>query len=86
MFDPYEYKGCTITISPDEFAESPRYDDNLGTMICCHGRYDLGDRSIQPNEVDAVFFAEGGRGNLADHGQVCQKNFANFPGSFSEAG
>ena len=54
MFDPYEYKGCTITISPDEFAESPRYDDNLGTMICCHGRYKLGDRDIQYNEVDSV--------------------------------
>ena len=54
MFDPYEYKGCTITVSPDIDPENPRDNDNLGTMICCHGRYDLGDRDIQPTDVDEV--------------------------------
>jgi hypothetical protein len=32
------------TIYQDEDAESPREWDNLGTMICFHGRYNLGDK------------------------------------------
>lgn len=39
-----EYKGYTIEIVQDEHAESPRTAyDNLGTMICRHSRYTLGD-------------------------------------------
>jgi hypothetical protein len=37
------YKGYTIKIQHDELCESPREWDNLGTMICKHRRYDLGD-------------------------------------------
>jgi hypothetical protein len=33
-----------IKIIQDESPHSPREDDNLGTMICFHGRYDLGDK------------------------------------------
>jgi hypothetical protein len=33
-----------LIISVDEDAESPREWDNLGTMICFHRRYDLGDK------------------------------------------
>jgi len=39
-----EYKGYKIEIRQDEYAESPRDWDNLGKMICFHGRYDLGDK------------------------------------------
>lgn len=39
-----EYKGYTIKIIADDMAESPREWDNLGTMICFHGRYNLGDK------------------------------------------
>lgn len=39
-----EYKGYTITVERDEHAESPRTShDNLGTMICHHRKYTLGD-------------------------------------------
>jgi hypothetical protein len=38
-----EYKGYTINIVRDEYPESPREWDNLGTMICFHREYDLGD-------------------------------------------
>lgn len=31
-------------IFADENSESPREWDNLGKMICSHGRYDLGDK------------------------------------------
>jgi len=36
--------GCTLEIYFDEDPESPREWDNLGTMICFHTRYDLGDK------------------------------------------
>jgi hypothetical protein len=34
----------TLEVTQDEYAESPRHDDNLSTMICFHGRYNLGDK------------------------------------------
>ena len=34
----------TITIKYDEYSANPRKEcDNLGTMVCAHRRYDLGD-------------------------------------------
>ena len=33
-----------IEIFPDDSPESPREWDNLGTMICFHGKYELGDK------------------------------------------
>lgn len=33
-----------IDIIQDESPESPRTWDNLGTMVCSHNRYDLGDK------------------------------------------
>ena len=33
-----------VTIYNDDTMESPRAWDNLGTMICFHNRYDLGDK------------------------------------------
>lgn len=33
-----------IEIYPDQSPESPREWDNLGTMVCFHRRYDLGDK------------------------------------------
>lgn len=38
-----EYRGCEIRLESDPDAESPREDDNLGTMACWHRRYNLGD-------------------------------------------
>jgi len=39
------YKGYEIRIHPDENAEDPRaFESNLGTMVCFHGRYNLGDK------------------------------------------
>jgi hypothetical protein len=32
-----------IEIFPDTYPESPREWDNLGTMVCFHGNYNLGD-------------------------------------------
>lgn len=38
-----EYRGYIIEIFPDNSPENPREWDNLGTMICKHRRYSLGD-------------------------------------------
>lgn len=38
------YQGHTIKIYHDCDAESPRDWDNLGTLICGHSRYQLGDK------------------------------------------
>lgn len=38
-----EYKGYTIKIIPDFDPMNPREWDNLGTMVCWHSRYNLGD-------------------------------------------
>jgi len=45
-------EGYRVTISLDEWADDPRHWDNLGTMVCWHGRYNLGDEqpSISPSE------------------------------------
>ncbi|MDD9908540.1 MAG: hypothetical protein OXR62_02505 [Ahrensia sp.] len=46
MTDPVheeEHRGSTIRIYHDPDAESPRDWDNLGTMVCGHPRYTLGD-------------------------------------------
>lgn len=38
-----EHAGMVIEIHHDQYATSPREDCNLGTMICNHRRYNLGD-------------------------------------------
>ena len=45
MSDEVKYKEYTIKIWQDEIPQNPREDDNLGTMVCFHGRYSLGDRN-----------------------------------------
>jgi hypothetical protein len=39
-----EYKGYKISVYPDENPENPRHEDNLGTMVCFHRKYNLGDK------------------------------------------
>jgi hypothetical protein len=50
MFDPVEYtvektpEGYSVRyIAIDNEPESPRQCDNFGTMVCFHGKYNLGD-------------------------------------------
>jgi hypothetical protein len=47
------YNGHTIDIQQDADPVSPREDDNLGTMICFHRRYALGDKHNMSYE-DAI--------------------------------
>ena len=52
-----KYKGFTIEIHNDEDMESPREWDNLGTMVCFHRRYNLGDKTMM-NVEEAKAFVE----------------------------
>lgn len=48
----YEHNNLTIKIEYDESPESPREWDNLGTMICSHRRYNLGDEQFNPDDFE----------------------------------
>jgi len=49
-----KHNNKTINIKYDQDAESPRAWDNLGTMICFHGRYNLGDEhSFDHNDYNS---------------------------------
>jgi hypothetical protein len=44
VVDEHKQDNYVIKIYQDDDCRSPREDDNLGTMICFHGRYNLGDK------------------------------------------
>lgn len=41
--ESFDCNGLVVNIYPDDSPESPRDWDNLGTMVCWHRRYNLGD-------------------------------------------
>lgn len=58
MFDPVEYavektpEGYNVKyIAIDNEPESPRQCDNFGTMVCFHGKYNLGDENSYRGEM-----------------------------------
>lgn len=50
--DYYAFAEYTIKIYNEEDPSSPREDDNLGTMSCKHGRYNLGDIQIKEDPTE----------------------------------
>jgi hypothetical protein len=48
-----DYLGYKIKIFPDTNSEDPRKWDNVGTMVCWHSRYNLGDE--QPKETPVEY-------------------------------
>jgi len=46
LIESIEHRGHTINIYPDDMSgeDSPRDWNNLGTMVCFHRRYELGDK------------------------------------------
>ena len=54
------YRGFNINILQDEDPINPRTEqDHLGTMVCWHNRYDLGDKHNFDTEEDFKEWAEG---------------------------
>lgn len=43
--ETYEKNNQVLSIYYDDYPESPREWDNLGTMVCWHRRYNLGDKT-----------------------------------------
>lgn len=68
----YEYatvekNGVTLTIWQDSNGSNPREWDNLGTMLCGHGRYNLGDKTFDSdNYSDWEEVLKGEVGSLKD--------------------
>lgn len=52
MYEEYERNGLKVTIHYDENPESPREWDNLGTMICSHRNYNLGDEQFDSDDFE----------------------------------
>ena len=50
-----EYKGYQINIYYDDTTQSPREWDNVATFVCCHRRYNLGDRQDMDACIDELF-------------------------------
>lgn len=50
--------GWTVNLGYDECPESPREWDNLGVMVCFHGRYNLGDKGHGYRAEDYESWAE----------------------------
>ena len=62
--DPY-----VLTVQPDDFFPNPRREDeNFGSMICFHRRYDLGDNHEFKDSDDLIhylFIRSSGEGNIS---------------------
>lgn len=56
-----EHAGLTIRVMPDEDPINPREWENLGTMVCFHRRYKLGDKHefTSPGEFSAWLEEQG---------------------------
>ena len=52
----FENEKYCLEIIADDRPESPREWDNLGTMVCCHSGYNLGDNYDFYDEYDLIHF------------------------------
>lgn len=59
-----EYKGYSIKIYHDDSAESTREWDNIGTMVCWHRRYNLGDKHTFSDPEEFLEWAKTQKGIL----------------------
>jgi hypothetical protein len=59
------YKNHKIEIYPDSDPESPRKWDNIGTMICFHRRYNLGDKHSFGSPDDFQEFMDENKDSIA---------------------
>lgn len=69
--ETHEYEGKRIDIVSDENPEDPRDEYTLGTMVCAHGRYNLGDVQIgrRSKRNPDIFF-----GSIYDFEDYLEKN------------
>lgn len=63
VIETIKYKGYSIELVSDEDTESPREWDNVGTMLCAHKRYNLGDK--QTNNIEEIERVQSQKGTLS---------------------
>lgn len=64
-----KYKDYTISVIQDDYPLNPREEfDNLGTMVCFHNRYSLGDKGHGYNRHDYDNWDELERQIIKDNG------------------
>lgn len=54
QIETIEYRSQTIEIWRDDDPWNPREWDNLGTMLCVHPRYKLGDKQGTEEEIEEI--------------------------------
>jgi len=54
LVEKIEHNGKTIEIMYDQDAQSPRENDNLGTILYTSTRYNLGDKRVDRAEIEAI--------------------------------
>ncbi len=64
-YKTFETPTKTLKIVYDENSDSPRSWDNLGTMLCSHGRYNLGDKQFNSQLYNS--WAEAKAGLTKEH-------------------
>lgn len=64
--DTIDYDGYKIKIRNDDTPSNPREWDNLGTMVCFHSRYTLGDDNGAEALKDAVRASKDYKGSWED--------------------
>ena len=58
VIESFTHNDLTIEIYQDDYLENPREWDNLGTMVCFHDRYTLGDKHNFTPESLEEFLSE----------------------------
>lgn len=77
-FESFEHAGFTVELHYDEMSEhaNPREGDQLGTMVCWHPGYTLGDFQLRGGDgrgsVDAIFETEKGRSDFSSIGTLAR--------------
>lgn len=74
--EKFEHKGLAVEIIYDEDAQNPRdkdWADNLDTMVCFHGRYNLGDEGHGYKQEDYNSWDELKTQIIKDHKPVVIK-------------
>lgn len=80
IVESFEHEGLKINIWHDQDPINPREWDNIGKMVCFHGRYTLGDKHEfrDPEDFDAFLVEEKDKLYilplyLYDHGGITMK-------------
>ena len=64
------YRGFAISIKYDDVPASPREWDTLGTMVCSHRRYALGDVQVESGDIGFMEHLDHAHSIIADRAHI----------------